>query len=66
LEIIYNTLIEKNKDFKYVKSKEKITHPALELKMRREEYVNIFKSIPKILNSDKQVEISKEYSSFYD
>lgn len=66
LKTILDKILETNKDFKHTKPKEKITHPSLELKMNRDEYKEIFKAIPTILGSNKEVEISNDYLSFYD
>ena len=53
--------------FEYKKPEENTeTHPALNLEMWRNDYKQVFESIPQIMSSDKEVEVSDEYWSFYD
>ena len=53
--------------YEYKKPKENLNvHPAMKLEMWRDDYKKIFESIPKIMSSDKEVEISNDYGSFYD
>lgn len=54
-------------NFSYKKPKENPPiHPAMELQMWRDDYKKIFESIPKIMSSNKEVEVSDDYGSFYD
>ena len=58
-----------NYEFWYDYKKPKVnkkTHDALKLEMWRDDYKKIFESIPKIMSSDKEVEVSDQYWSFFD
>ena len=53
--------------YEYKKPKENSSvHPSMSLEMWRDDYKKIFESIPKIISSDKEVEVSNDYGSFYD